>query len=369
MRQRLPYLIALVLFATSGFAKDVYLSVGGSVGVFRTDARIFNPSYTKDITITARYLPSGNGDNSGVAPRTITVAKRSMAVYDDVVQSLFGGGAPLGAVRLTSDDDFVATQRIYADESSTAKNGTLGQFVPGLEVATALKKGVLIQLKSNGTSGVKGTFRTNWGGVNPNAAVANIKFTLYDRNNAVAGTNELTLQPFGVFAPTEISGYFGSPARDLSNAWISFESDQPIFVYASVLDNGSTDPTFIPASDDTGVAPNPPQPQTKTVNVSAQNWSFFVIPSANLQAGDQVRFVITSTEGQHGFQLFSPAGGAIISVTMNPGETVERTITLPSSGTYTYLCTLSTCGEGHTDMTGTFAVGTTGNDDDRGGKY
>lgn len=370
MRQRLPYLLTLVLFATSGFAKDVYLSIGGSVGVFRTDARIFNPSYDKDITIVARYLPSGNGDNSGAGTKTITVPKRSMAVYDDVVQSLFGGGPPLGAVRLTSDDDFVASQRIYADESSTPKNGTLGQFVPGLEVSAAKKKGVLIQLKANGTSGVKGTFRTNWGGVNPNSTVANIKFTLYDRNNAVAGTNELTLQPFGVFAPTEISGFFGNPNRDLSNAWISFESDQPVFLYCSVLDNGSTDPTFIPAADDTGVAPpTEPQPQTKNINVMAQNWSFTVIPSANLQSGDRVRFSLTSTEGTHGFQLFSPNGSVVISETMNQGQTIERTVTLPASGTYTYLCTVSTCGEGHTDMTGTFNVGTTGNGNDRGGKY
>ena len=59
---------------------------------------------------------------------------------------------------------------------------------------------------------------------------------------------------------TEIAGFFGNPDRDLSNAWISYESNQPVFVYASVLDNGSEDPTFIPASEDTGIAP-PPQPQ------------------------------------------------------------------------------------------------------------
>ncbi len=149
--------LAIVLFslcvATSAFAKDVYLSIGGSAGKFRTDARIFNPSYDKAIVIAARYLPIGNADNTNVAPKTITVEKRSMVVYDDVVQSLFGGGAALGAVRLTSDDDFVATQRIYADESDTPKNGTLGQFVPGLEVSTALKKGVLIQLRQNASGG------------------------------------------------------------------------------------------------------------------------------------------------------------------------------------------------------------------------
>lgn len=369
MRQRLPMLVLLVLLAMPGYAKDVYLSVGGSVGVFRTDARIFNPSYTKDITISARYLPAGNGDNSGVEAKNITVAKRTMVVYDDVVQSLFGGGAALGAIRLTSDDDFVASQRIYADESNTAKNGTLGQFVPGLDIGQARNKGVLIQLEASGGRGTKGTFRTNWGGVNPNPAVANINFTLYDKNNGVAGTNTLSVQPFGVIAPTEISGFFGNPDRDLSNAWISFDSDQPVFLYASVLDNGSEDPTFIPAAEDTGVAPPPPAPQTKTVTVTAENWSFLVTPSGPLNSGDQVKFVLTSIEGAHGFQLFSPAGQTLINATLTQGETFEHTVTLPADGTYTYLCTVSSCGAGHSSMNGTFAVGPGGSDEDRGGRY
>lgn len=367
--RRLPLVLFLIVFAASAFGKDVYLSIGGSVGVFRTDARIFNPSFTKDITITARYLPTGNGDNSGVAPKTITVPKRSMAVYDDVVQSLFGGGAPLGAIRLTSDDDFVATQRIYADESNSAKNGTLGQFVPGLEVSAAKTKGVLIQLKSNGSSGQKGTFRTNWGGVNPNNATATVNFTLYDKTNAVAGTNTLTIQPFGVIAPTEISGFFGSPNRDLSNAWISFTSDRPVFIYCSVLDNGSTDPTFIPAADDTGVAP-PPEPQQKSISVTAQNWFFNVVPSGPLASGDQVRIIVTSTENIHGFTLFSPTGQTLVNIpSVDQGQTIERVITLPAAGTYSFVCAFSNCGLGHSDMNGTLTVGAKDNDDDRGGRY
>ncbi len=358
MRSRLTLFVCLSLFATSLFGKDVYLSIGGSVGNFRTDARIFNPSFTKDITITARYLPAGNVDNSAVAPRTITVAKRSMAVYDDVVQSLFGGGAPLGAVRLTSDDDFVATQRIYADESNTAKNGTLGQFVPGLDVSAAKAKGVLIQLKASGPRGTKGTFRTNWGGANPNDTTATINFTLHDVNNSIAGTNTLTLQPFGVFSPAEIAGFFGNPNRDLSNAWISYESDKPVFVYASVLDNGSEDPTFIPASEDSGVAPEPePEPQLKTVQVTAQNWFFVVNPSAPLRPGDQVRFIIRAGEDTHGFTLFTPNGQILINEPFFGSEEIERVVTLPQqTGTYTYVCAFSNCGIGHTSMNGTFNV-------------
>ncbi len=350
MHRRTAVVLFSLFFATGLFAKDIYLSIGGSVGNFRTDARIFNPSYTKDITITARYLPAGNSDNSGVAPKTITVNRRTQAVYDDVVQSLFGGGAALGAVRLTSDDDFVATQRIYANELI----GTLGQFVPGLDVSTARNKGVLIQLKASGGKGVKGTFRTNWGGVNPNATVANISFKLYGKNNALAGTNNLTLQPYGVFSPNSIVDFFGvSGATDVSDAWLSYESDQPIFIYGSVLDNGSEDPTFIPASEDTGVAP--PAPQQKTITVAATSGAFNV-SGPSLSRGDQVRFVVTGTGGIHGFRLFDPDGNILF--TMDPlGSTPsERTITLEKSGNYPFICTRTTCSPEHSSMFGELGV-------------
>lgn len=357
-RVRLAVVLFTVVVATSAFAKDVYLSIGGSAGKFRTDARIFNPSYEKVITITARYLPAGNGDNSGVTPKTITVDKRTMAVYDDVVQSLFGGGAPLGAIRLTCEDDFVATQRIFADESAGPQNGTLGQFVPGLDVATAIRKGVLVQLRQNGAGGQKGTFRTNLGGVNPNASVASVTFKLYDRNNVLAASVPFALQPFGVFGPSNIAGFFGNPAKDLNNCWIAFESDQPVFVYASVLDNGSEDPTFVPAAIDTGVAPA--TPEITTVTIVAEDFRFLVTPSAPLKAGTQVKFILSKTaaSGAHGIRLTDSNFATLIDVDLT-STPIERTITLPASGTYFYVCTNSLCDHGsgqHFDMAGELAV-------------
>lgn len=354
MRARLTFVVVALVLTFSASAKDVYLSIGGSVGNFRTDARIFNPSFEKDITVTARYLPTGNVDNSATVPKTITVAKRTMAVYNDVVQSLFGGGPALGAVRLTSDDDFVASQRIYADESAGPQNGTLGQFVPGLDVVSALKKGVLVQLRESGARGTKGTFRTNIGMVNPNASVANVNFKLYDKSNTAAGTNTLTLQPYGAFFPATLGGFFGSPNRDLSDAWFSFDSDVPVFIYASVLDNGSEDPTFIPASADSGV--EVVVPQVKTVTITARNWAFTVAQSETLRAGDQVTFRISKSEGTHGFVLQAPNGEVLINMPTMPLSVVEQTITLPASGNYQFFCTNGGCGAGHSEMSGELAV-------------
>lgn len=353
MRTRFVAVLLLLVATASISAKDAYLSIGGSVGNFRTDARIFNPSFDKDIVVEARYLPAGNSDNGAVAPKSITIARRTMAVYDNVVQSLFGGGAALGAVRLTSSDDFVATQRIYADESANAQNGTLGQFVPGLDLSQALRKGVLVQLKQNGSRGQKGTFRTNWGGVNPNPVVANISFKLFDRSNTLAGTNDLTLQPFGVFSPTNILAFFGNPSRDLGDAWISFESDQPVFLYASVLDNGSEDPTFVPASGDSGVEP---APQTVNIAVTARNWNFTFAPAGAMRRGDVARFRMHSEQDTHGFRVVSPSGQILFTVDPLDATEVVREVTLSESGTYFYACTHSACGAGHFSMTGSFDV-------------
>ena len=83
MRLRL-ILIALLFFVTGvASAKEIWLSIGGTTagGTFRTDARIFNPSTTKDIQIQAWYLPVGNVDNSAVqalAPIKSAIARQMM---------------------------------------------------------------------------------------------------------------------------------------------------------------------------------------------------------------------------------------------------------------------------------------------------
>src|SRR5436190_216256 len=122
------FLCTLIALAAPLFAaEDVFLSIGGSVGAFHTDMRLFNPSYTKDIQVTA-YLLALNTDNTGAQTKPITVPKRTMLVYNDVLSSLFGVSG-LGGLRLKSDDEFVATQRIYALAADVDRAGgqVLGQ--------------------------------------------------------------------------------------------------------------------------------------------------------------------------------------------------------------------------------------------------
>lgn len=334
--------VLFLLSASTAAAKDIYLPVVGSVGVFRTDARIVNPSTAKDITITATFTPA-QGQPGAPSTVTITVPKRQQKVYDDVVASLFSQSG-LGAIKLSSPDDFVATARIYA----TGVTGTLGQFEQGVDATAATSRGLIPQLKSTGASGQTGTFRTNVGFVNTTASPANVTLRLYDRNNAVVSTQTITIPAGGVLSP---ANYFAAATGDFADAWAAYESDRPLIAYGSVVDNGTTDPTFIQAVEDTGNAPS--TPTGRVYDITASNWQFTVTPEANMRVreGERVTLRLRSTNGVHGFELppFVPA-----VVLNNSVQEVSFVATDP--GTYVYYCTVSSCGSGHARMNGTLTI-------------
>ncbi len=250
MRVRLPLLLSLLFFASSAFAIDRWVLIAGTVNNFHTDARVFNPTFDKDIQVSATFFPT---DGSASLSGSFTVPKRQMKVLDDVTTSLFNTNK-LGAIRFTSSDTFEVTSRIYAISTSCpiGATATLGQFGPGVDPATALAKGALLQLKANGSRGQAGTFRTNIGALNPANTTVSVTWTLYDKNSVLVSSGTRDLGPFGVISPTEIrNGFFFDPkTADLSDAWVSYSATGPMFAYASVLDNASEDQTFIPAVED-----------------------------------------------------------------------------------------------------------------------
>lgn len=357
MLRRAAVVLFLLIFTTGAFAKEVFLPVSGTANnVFFSDARIFNPN-DKEITVQAYYLPRGNNSNAGEQPISFTVPKRQMKISDDIVKNLLLR-ADVGGIRFVSPDDFVVTQRVYALSTVNCAGPlnpcTLGQFVQGLDLSAAVKKGVILQLKA----GEK--FRTNVGALNPNPVPATVTWRLYDKDNKLVSAGApVVMPPYATIGPTSITTtfFFNPGTADITDAWVSFDSDQPIFAYGSVVDNGSSDQTYIAASGDSGVTPPvEPEPQVKTVEVNAINWQFILNGTAGLKAGEQVKFVIRAESGIHGFRLFSPSTNILIDLAVVDGVSTERTITLPEGGSYQYVCTRALCGAGHEDMNGAFSV-------------
>lgn len=355
---RRALLLVLFLFSTSNlFAIDRWIPIAGTVNNFRTDTRVVNPSATKDIEVSAYLLAVGNADNSARVsgtPVKFTVKKREQKLLDDVVGVLFGTTG-IGGILLRSDDDFSATSRIYA----TVATGTLGQFSVAETTDRALTHGSVLQLRSTGSP-----FRTNVGAVNTSASAATVKWVLHDKSSAIVARGELTMPPYAVIGPTNVAGTFffqSIPASaDISDAWVSFTSTQPLFVYGSIVDNGTTDQTFSPAQNDSGSDPAPtdPEPTTKDFNVTLVSWQITFNPDpVNLKAGDKMKLHVESQSGTHGFQVIAPNGTTVVpSATYSDGGAARDFEVTLAAGQYTYLCTLSTCGEGHLDMNGTFTV-------------
>jgi hypothetical protein len=236
--------VASACVASLVMAGDTYLPIAGSVGNFRTDVRVFNPSTTKDIEVTARFLPAGNQDNlerfGADHAVTRTIPSLQMAVFDNVVTSLFAESG-LGAIYLTSPDPYFTTARIYAQTAT----GTLGQGYIGRSLGLLTTSGVLLQLRADSA------FRTNVGAVNLQNTEAHVTWTLYDRNNHAISSKTISMPAYAVIAPTSITSgfFFDAGNADLTNAWVGFSSDSPIDAYASIVDNATTDPTFLPALD------------------------------------------------------------------------------------------------------------------------
>src|SRR5690349_2365729 len=100
----------------------------------------------------------------------------------------------------------------------------------------------------------------------------------------------------------------------------------------------------------------------KTFNITAKQFEFDVSPAPFVvNQGDSVTLNITvpSNDGSgsfgHGFFLetyFEPQTPFLI----NRGQTRSVTFVANTPGTFTYICSQSSCGSGHTLMNGTFTV-------------
>ncbi|HYM62707.1 MAG TPA: IPT/TIG domain-containing protein [Thermoanaerobaculia bacterium] len=92
----------------------------------------------------------------------------------------------------------------------------------------------------------------------------------------------------------------------------------------------------------------------KTFTVTARQFDFTFSPSPFVvNEGDSVTLNITSVDVTHGFFLEQYATNSAV-LQKNKTVTIKFVANVP--GSFTYFCTESSCGTGHTNMNGTFIV-------------
>jgi hypothetical protein len=247
MRKSLVITVILFSFAAVASAKNLYIPVAGRVQganntFFRTDVRIFNPSRSTDIFVSVHFLPRGI-DGSNIPGRLVSVPKRQMVVLNDIVGDFFGMTSGIGAIRLDSDTDssyaFNADSRTYTDSA----NGTYGQFVPALDVSTAVKNSVVLHVTQNAL------YRANAGIMNPSRQTAEVTITLTGADGTKKAPQiKITIPPMSMIQDS-LSSIFNAPV-EVQDAFILAESSVPVFAWASIVDNSSGDQIFVPGVED-----------------------------------------------------------------------------------------------------------------------
>ncbi len=236
---------------------------------WRTDLEVHNPG-TTTVSFTVELLKRDQS-NGSPSSQTFNLAPGRAVRYEDVLASMFGytGAAVL---RISSSSEVQVTSRTYnllgAGNSMGLPSGsTFGQFVAGVAEAAAIgpgEQGRLIQLSH--TRATTSGYRTNLGLVNTGTGSIHLEVALYRSNGASLGNVSVDL-PAGGY--TQLDKVFervtsGDVDDGYAIVWTTTAGGH-FLTYASVVDNRTGDPVFVPAVKVTagGTPPSPtvsPQP-------------------------------------------------------------------------------------------------------------
>jgi len=212
--------------------------------LWTTDLELHNrgdvqASYTVELLVRGQANPAPAAVSFELAPQT-------SIRYANVLEELFGfeGAATL---RLTSvRGEIMASARTRTDAGAGA--GFYGQYIEAMDGAAAAAGGQeirLIQLESSAAA------RTNIGLVSTCGIPATVDVGLSLADGTPAGSLSVELEPF---ESVQVNDAFsslggGQPPVTADDAYAVVTSATPgaaFFAYASVVDNGTNDPVFIP---------------------------------------------------------------------------------------------------------------------------
>ncbi len=215
--------------------------LGGTVWV--TDLVLHNPG---DGPATANlFFLASRTDNRDAAPHRVAVPAGASVRLADVVASLFGRPGATGAILVGADRTLIVSSRTF----NVSASGTYGQSIPGVPTTAAWDdighRPRLVQL-AHSPAGDRG-FRSNLGAVNLGPSPIALEVGLFSGAGQQLGTATLTLRPYG---HAQLSNAFGPVAAGaLDDAFaevVGATAGARYLVYASVVDNRSGDPVFIP---------------------------------------------------------------------------------------------------------------------------
>lgn len=205
---------------------------------WRTDLELFSCGDSQARFQIEQHPPAGQ-------PPVFTLDAGVAVRYGDVLgETLDTTGSKALQIRVL-DGQVMVSSRTYNDLGDR----TYGQFIPGTPASGAFAQGdeaLLIQLASSPdeTSG----FRTNVGFVNLGAEEIQIRLDLFNGDGSHLGQRRITVEGNGFYQDGAV--FQKVSAGTVANGFATVRSDSDgalFFVYASVIDQATGDPVYLPA--------------------------------------------------------------------------------------------------------------------------
>ena len=211
--------------------------VGDSV--WRSDVGLLNRS-SRPNAVRVRYY-----DGWEALEHELELAPGESRVIPDVVGSFGRNG--FGPLQVFSSEALTTTSRTF----NQSTEGTFGQSFDGITATGGLESGesvVLMQLREDDIA------RTNIGIHNQWRRFARVEVELYDDNGALVHSDTWIIHPLHtVQFNRPFATFCGRVDIESGYAVITVQSGQDIYVYGSVIDNTTGDPTAIPMKVGDGV--------------------------------------------------------------------------------------------------------------------
>jgi len=211
---------------------------GFGASTWRSDVGLLNRS-TQPNAVRVRYYHGWEAHE-----RELDLAPGEARVIQDVVGWFGRDGS--GPLQVFSSEALTVTSRTY----NQSTDGTFGQAVDGVTATGGLESGesvVLMQLREDGAA------RTNIGIHNQWRRSARVEVKLYDGNGSLIMVHSrlvLPLQTVQINRPFFKLGNRGDV--ESGYAIITVLSGQDVYVYGSVIDNDTDDPSAIPMKTGSG---------------------------------------------------------------------------------------------------------------------
>lgn len=205
---------------------------GGGGSQFRSDVGVLNRSSS-----TANVQMIYHGSTSGSRSEALAVGRQRIFVH--ILGPSYLNVTGKGALEVRSDRALTVTSRTY----NVASLGTFGQYYGGYEPSDGLGQGqwgVLAQLTQNNS------YRTNIGVLNMGSTAAVVNVKLFNGSGSQVGEYNVTLNPGEYKQEDRVFQTKGNQTNMAEGyAKVTCTTGAGVIAVASVLDNGTSDPTTI----------------------------------------------------------------------------------------------------------------------------